>query len=144
MLSDVVIEVADEVVNDLNAQLFSVQFTALRVYLPDMRLAELSELPVVFVAPRDVSREAISREKVQEQWGLDIGVTAKVIDKTPYHIDPLFVLMNEIALRYSNYVTLAGRGVSFDPAVEPIFDPQKLNEQHVFQSVLQTTFTLMR
>jgi len=143
VLNDVAIEIADEVVNDLNAQLFSVQFTAERQYSPKLEL-ERGGGPLVLVATRDVSNELIARNRVQEQWGIDVGVMAKVRDKTPESCDPWLALVIEIRDRYSNYRTLGGRGVSFEPGAEPLYDRDWLEQKLQFASVIQITFTIQR
>jgi len=143
MLNDVAIEIADEVVNDLNAQLFSIQFTAERHYLPKFEL-ERNATPVVAVAPRDVSSEQQTRDTLEERWGLDIGVLARVKSADPELVDPLMALVTEIRGRYSIYRTIGGRGVSFEPASDVLYDRDWLEQKHQFAGVIQLSFQIER
>lgn len=145
MLNDVLIEIADEVVNDLNAQLFSMQFTAERAYVPRFNLAEAkTRLPVVTVTPRDLESETATRGLDEVRFGLDVCVCAKVPDVTPASCDPLFALTLEIRDRYAHYVVLGGRGVSIEPGVDPVFDRDWLQANHEFFGLVQLTLTTMR
>lgn len=145
MLNDVLIEIAEEVVNDLNAQLFSMQFTAERAYVPRFDLATAkSHLPVVTVAPRDLESEAATRGQDEVRFGLDVCVCAKVPDASPVSCDPLFALVLEIRDRYAHYLVLGGRGVSIEPGVEPLYDREWLEAKREFFGLVQLTMTTMR
>lgn len=145
MLNDVLIEIADEVVNDLNAQLFSMQFTAERSYVPRFDLSKAtSQLPVVTVTPRELVSESASRALDEVRFGMDVGVCAKVADATPASCDPLMALALEIRDRYSHYTVLGGRGVSIEPGQEPIYDRDWLLTNREFFGLVQLTMTTMR
>jgi hypothetical protein len=134
---------ADEVVNDLNAQLFSVQFTAERHYLPKFELAK-NALPIVAVAPRDLAGEVSTRDREELQIGIDIGVLARVPDATPASCDRFMVLVMELRDRYAHYRTIGGRGVSIEPALEPLYDREWLETKNQFAAVLQLTLQTSR
>ena len=143
MLNDLAIEIADAIVDDLNAQLFSAQFTAERGYAVPIQL-DRSSATVVTVVPRTLTAEQATRVHLQDAQGMGIFVRAKLPENTKEAVDPLFALAMEIRERYALHRVLAGRAVSFEPVNELLYDPATLFEEHQFTCEVALAFATMR
>ncbi len=94
------VEIADAIVTAINAQSFSLAFTAVRRWLWYQEVSEIvTQSPVVSVLPRDVliNRPASSREQQNRQHGIVIAVQQKLPETgETAEIDALILLSQEI------------------------------------------------
>ena len=133
-------EVAIALVEDLNAAVFSLPFSAVRAYLPLYDLGEMERLHVtVVVAGRTVT--PASRRQLQIDHRLDIAVQQKLPVEDPLTCDPLLGLVAEIADHLAGHALAGADGaVWVKTEHEPLVDPAHLNELRQFTSLLTVTY----
>ena len=143
MASSALIDIADAVVAELNTAVFSLPFTAERVYVPSLSAQELGTLKVV-VVPRSEEGTIANRNATQHEYTVDVGILTKVAQPTPVQIDPLMLLAQEIG-DYFRFRTLAGRTERWlKTEVRTPYSPEHVEQQRQFLAVLSVTFTGLR
>ena len=135
---------AQALTDELNAHTFSLPFEAVRVYQIDQALGDFASLGVV-VAQRSLTMTNASRAAAAWELVIDVGAIKKVANALPATIDPLMVLVEEIAL-FLRKRRLAGfpAAVFVSAANEPPYSPDQLREQRQFASVLSVTYRVMQ
>ena len=140
----VIIDIADAVVQELNAGTFSMPLEAKRHYRPIFDLAEMQDLHVT-VVPKGLAIERLDRSRNQHDVAIDIAVQKKCQTADNAELDPLMALVEEIA----DFFRL--RRLESCPAAVwirtenmPIYAPEHLDELRQFTSVLTLTFRVVR
>jgi restriction endonuclease Mrr len=131
-----VIELADAVVTELNAETFSQAFTAQRFYTVLFELKDMQTLHVS-VVPRAISTTALNRSQDTYEYQIDIAIQ-KRDNGTLAASDALMQLVEEIADHMNNRTLADCRCVGVSNA--PIYSPDHLQEFRQFTSVLTLTF----
>ena len=140
----VVTEVADAVVAELNAQEFSLAFTAVRSYLPRYDLAEMKDLRVT-VVPRSMAILPATRSQNQHDVEIDIAVQKKLTKADNQEIDSLVDLVDEIAQKFRlKRLSTLPAAVWAKTVEDPIYLPEHLDQLRQFTSVVTLTFRLAR
>ena len=143
-----VVEIAKAVATDLNAQAFAQAFSAKRVYVPKVDLADLEELTVSVMASSHKGERA-TRAEYEHTYVVEIGIQKKLgqgaegEDPDPAEIGPLMDLEEEIADYCETLeVTLADGSTAMCTEVEtdPVYLPEHMIQQRVFTSVVALTF----
>ncbi|HUX03190.1 MAG TPA: hypothetical protein VMY35_19685 [Phycisphaerae bacterium] len=128
-------DIADAVVAALNAETFSVEFTAERAWVPSFDLPDLVDLQVrVIPAQKETARD--TRDAWADTHEMHLGVMQKLDAVTNAVIDPLVGLVQEIEdfLRGRKFESVAVTCEGVDVPV--VADPLYLREKRTFQSVL--------
>ena len=135
------IDLADAIVTSLNAGEFSREFEAARHYQPVYELADLQTLRVS-VVPKSVEIAAASRSESYFDAAIDVAVQQRVDPGDSAALDALMQLVEEIGdfLRRRWTDTAAFIGLEN----EPVFDPEHLNSEHVFTSLLTVRYRVRR
>jgi hypothetical protein len=142
-MAAVILDLADAVVDQLNAATLSQAFTAERLYAPLEDLETLSALKVT-VVPRSLASRPLSRAWDSFDYQLDIGVQQKT-DLSEAMLDGLMLLVEEIVdLLRPGPLTSYPAGRVVDVANQPIWAADHLNEKHVFTSVITLTIKVWR
>lgn len=130
-------EVAQAVVDGLNARTFTSSFTAARAYLPLFDLGAMLDLHVTVVAAgRTIA--PLSRGERQVEHRIEIAVQQKVAVEDPVACDPLLALVSDIAAALPAMPVPAGVWVRTEH--EPLVDPVHLNELRQFTSLIIGTW----
>jgi len=144
----VIIDIADAIVADLNAQTFGLPFTAARYYLPKFQLEDMDTLHVS-VVPKEV--EIIPAEGTrgapQYDYLVDVGIQKRFdADDDNADIDPLADLVEEIADRLTgrNLVAGAETALWITTGNSPIYAPEAMSQDRMFTSVLTLSYRLWR
>lgn len=126
-------EIAQAVVDGVNARTFTPPFTAARAYLPIFDLGAMLDLHVTVVAAgRTIT--PLSRGERQVEHRIEIAVQQKVAVEDPAACDPLLGLVEEIAWALPRLPMPAGVWVRTEHA--PLIDPGHLNELRQFTSLI--------
>lgn len=136
-----IIEIADGVVDLLNAGSFSQAFTATRSYRPAVELPALVDLHVT-VVPRGLDAAFASRDGDVTEYTIDIAVRQKLTVATlDVEADALMALAEEIvgALRGIRLADPAG-GFCVRTENVPVFSTELLETSSVFLSLATATF----
>ncbi|MBX3399542.1 MAG: hypothetical protein KF873_12435 [Gemmataceae bacterium] len=138
-----ILRIADAVVDELNGSVFSQPLEAVRHYLPQFELSEMTSLRVS-VVPRSVASKGLDRNRDSFDYRIDVAVQQK-LDPTPGNLDALMVLVEEIADHFRSE-PLAGYPQARCTEVEnvPVYAPEHLDEFRQFTSVLTLTFRVWR
>lgn len=137
------IQIADAIVEALNGEDWSLEFTAVREYRPIATITELAEVVKVSVVPAAWETERRDRAAFADEIGIDIGIQNKPEEIVNEKVDPIYALVVEIrnycreALRNA---TLFGPGLPIRLAQEPLWSPSHLREFGLLTSVLRITF----
>ena len=130
-------EIAQAVVDGLNAQTFTPSFTAARAYLPVFDLGAMLDLHVTVVAAgRTIA--PLSRGERQVEHRIEIAVQQKVAVEDPTACDPLLALVTDIAAALPALPMPEGVWVRTEHA--PLVDPNHLNELRQFTSLITATW----
>ena len=136
----IVAEIAQAVVDTINAASLSQPVTAERHYQPIFDLADLRTLKVS-VVPKSVKLSAANRALQVREYQVDVGVQKKLGQVDAAHMDPLIELVDEIAALFK-FKRLPG----YEPAVwmksevDPLYAQEHLQQYRQFTSVLTLTF----
>ena len=133
-----IIDVADAIVTELNGHSFSQPFTSARGYLPTFDLQEMGELKVT-VVPKEDDGKLDTRTASTHDYAIDIGVQKKppAIDNTD--LDPLMLLVQEIADHFLFGKQAAGATL-ISPTVRVLYLQEHLQKLRQFTSVITLTF----
>lgn len=133
-------EIAQAVVESLNATAFSRPFTAERAYLPIFDLGEMATLHVTVVAAGR-SLKPVCRAHLEVEHRIEIAVQQKLAGEGLSDCDPLLDLVGEIADHFTGQ-RLAGAPEAAWVKTEhaPLVAPEHLNELRQFTSVLTVTY----
>ena len=130
-------EIAQAVVESLNATAFSRPFTAERAYLPIFDLGDMATLHVTVVAAGR-SLKPVCRAHLEVEHRIEIAVQQKVAVEDPAACDPLLALVGEIAEALPALPMPEGVWVRTEHA--PLVDPNHLNELRQFTSLITATW----
>ncbi len=135
--------ISDAVVDLLNNETFSVEFTAERKILPDYELADLQELRVS-VVPKARDITGASRSLSTNEFAIDVGIQKKLGSDFETEVPPLLAMVDEICLFLSrkslpSMPNTVWTGISN----EPVYAPEHLSEKRTFTSVLTVTYRVM-
>ena len=140
----VLLLIADAVVESLNTESLSQEFTAERHYQPVFDLPEMVDLHVS-VVPKGIEVLVSSRNQNQHDYAIDIGIQQKVADDA--QADVLMSLAEEIADHFRRgRVQIEGIGSIpvLKVGTEPVFAPEHLTEKRIFTSIITLTFRVLR
>lgn len=137
------VKLADAIVTALNGRTFSRSFLARRVYVPAVGPGDVGL--TVLVVPRGVEIEPLHREAVQVTAKIDVGVIQTVAPERMEEIDPLMGLMEEIG-DFLKFRELDGFPAAqwVGLAHQPVYVPQKLEQERQFFSVLTLSYVWSR
>jgi len=143
-MGSVIVAVADAVTESLNAATFSEPFTALRHYQPLFELKDMKNLHVS-VVPSGVAIAMRNRGHSDAEVKIDVAVQKKLARADAQEIDPLMVLVEEIAEHFKTK-RLPGlpQAVWVKTENAPIYAQEHLAELRQFTSVLSFTFRVMQ
>ena len=133
-----IIDVADAIVTELNGHLFSQPFTSERGYLPTFDLAEMNDLKVT-VVPKEDDGKLDTRTASMHEYAIDIGVQKKPPTIDNADLDPLMLLVQEIADHFLFGQQAAGATL-IAPAVRVLYLQEHLQKLRQFTSVVALTF----
>jgi hypothetical protein len=135
-------QIAQAVVDELNADVFTQPFTAARSYLPQTELSEMVDLHVT-VVPKAETVESAGRGSGQYEYSLDVAVQKRCQDDT--EIDGLLALAEEIG-RFFCRRRLANVPEAIWIRTEHghLYAPEHLAQLHQFTSVLTLTFRVIQ
>lgn len=139
----IVVDIADAVVTELNAQTFSIAFTAQRSYVPVYDLREMSELKVT-VIPRSVATNLASREASNDLYAVMIGVQKKLEPEELDDVDALVTLVEEISAFLTRRTLSEMPDVQWiGSEIDPLFVGELMDKLRQFTSVLTATYRLI-
>lgn len=147
-MSSALLDVADAVVAQLNGRTFSMNFTAVRAYVPvyDLGAGDLDELRVTVVPKScEMLRGEGTRTADMTILAVDVGVQMKVANFGAA-VDALMVLTQEILdfLRRRDLATASGVALVKGAENKPVFSPDHLSQRSVFTSVVSMTYRMLR
>ena len=130
-------DIAQAVTDALNAESFSMVFTAERKAAPMVKLSEMDSLHVT-VVPREVESAALDRTRDSHEVKIDVAIQKRVASLENDAIDPLMALVREIA-DFLNRRNLSD-GLWKKTENKPVYSPEHLREMRQFTSVLTLTY----
>jgi hypothetical protein len=139
-----VLQIADAVTTQLNAAELSQEFVAERLYVPNFDLEDMKELRVS-VVPRELTILAHDRTTSKYNARIDVAVQRKFDHGSNAEIDPLIVLIEEIAdlFRLKRLDSMPeARCIQVEHPV--IYSHEHWEQYRQFTSLLTLTFQLAR
>jgi len=139
-----ILSIADAVVTALNADEFqetlTEEFTAERLFLPNFKLEDMDALHVS-VVPKSMTEEAASRNDVDYQYQIDIGVQKRFTKLESSEIDPLVDLVEQIAALFKLASLPTYTDVTWIKTDHPaLYAPEHMEQLRQFTSVLTLTY----
>jgi len=137
-------DIADAVVQELNAGSWSLPLSAERHYRPLFDLADMAALHVT-VVPKGIVVERLDRTRNQEDVQVDVAVQKKFSTGDNAELDALVVLVQEIADFFRlRRLTAYPAAVWVRSENVPVYAPEHMDELRQFTSVLTLTFRVGR
>lgn len=144
-----ILELADAIVEELNASAFPEDSRAERVY----QLPEASENQDLdhydtlrlFVVPAGVKQSVATRESTYDDVVVHVGVMKRIAGET--RIDPLVALAAEISdhFRFLHFVLEGKPRAEWQGSeIDPLFDQANLTTRKLFVSVVALTYRVRR
>jgi len=140
-MSSAMINVASAVVAGLNDGEFSQELTAERKYQPAVELKDLKTLHVTIV-PKSQTITPASRSDSDFDSTIDIGIQKKLDSADADELDALMTLVEEVVDCLRSIRPVGAAFVAIEN--EPVFDPDHLDTQRVFTSLLTVTYRVRR
>jgi hypothetical protein len=139
----VIVDIADAVVNDLNATDFGRPLTAVRSYLPVFDLKAMKTLHIT-VVPKALSNTALDRSRDTFEYQIDVAVQQK-IEPTLAALDDLLTLVEQIGdhLRTQRLLSYPGARC-MEVKNDPVYATEHLAEWRQFTSLLTLTYRVVR
>jgi hypothetical protein len=141
-MASIVVQIADAVKAQLEAETFSLPVTVKRAYSPSYDLKDMDGVRVT-VVPEGNQITNLDRNRFSNAVSVDVAVQRKVASDEPATVDPLMGLMQEVidCLKANRRLT-AFPDCSFMRAdAKAIYSPAHVAEKRLFTAV--TTFTYM-
>jgi hypothetical protein len=146
-----IVDIADAVVESLNAATLTLGLAAVRSYLPVYQVQDLDELRVA-VVPGGFLMALASRAVDQFDYTVDVAMhrRLKTVTTSPtatVDIDPYLQLAEDVVdLFRGKPLTLASGLVVHctDAAAAPLFDPALLDQQRLWAAAVSLTFRTQR
>jgi hypothetical protein len=133
-----IIDLVEAVVGELNAQAFSQSFTAERGYLPTYDLPDMGTLKVT-VVPKEDDGRLDTRSSSAHEYAIDIGIQKKPEKIDNDNLDPLMLLVQEIA-DFFLFGKHPGKTTLISPQVRILYYLEHLQKLRQFTSVITLTF----
>jgi len=133
-------DIAQAVADELNAETWSLSFTAERKHVVQVRLDDLSDL-LVYVVPRATETKQLTRASNVTAVGIDVGVLVKLGDIENPDVDPYVALIDEIVNHFhaTRLDDVVG-AVCVATRPDPVYDTEKLENRRAFVSVIRMEF----
>lgn len=135
-------EIADEVVDFLNAIDFEVSVTISRALIPIVKFEDLQTLQVI-VIPRGRSTELLTRGKIEKKHKIEVGIQKKLSNPNDSdEVDPIGYFVEQVEESFFG-VTLSGATcieVENILADDSIYAKDHIYTDRVYTSVLVATF----
>jgi hypothetical protein len=134
-------EIAEALVADLNATVFSRPFTAHRAYLPIFNLGDMEDLHVT-VVPMGRAVTPANRTLLQVEHRLDLAVQQRLAGGTDEDdCDSLLALVEEIADHLSGHSLAGAAGTTWVKTEHaPLVATEHLHEWRQFTSIITVTY----
>lgn len=132
-----IVNIAASLVTALSGATLSQPITAQRSYTPTRELTDDGILVTVVPAGEESQRD--TRRSTRHQYQLHIGVQKRVADTTPATLDPLVLLVQEIADELA-FGSRHGNAVLPVASVSTLYDEERLRELHEFTAILRFEF----
>jgi hypothetical protein len=141
-----ILEVADELVGNLNEQLTELDLepVARRERVPRVKLKDMPALRVVVFPNSNVSEIDLTRKLREFDYEIQVLFQAKLgdpkLEEWDTILDDWVGTVDAIAEEYRGRVRMTETG-AYPVLVEvsPVYDPQELEENNVFSSILTLT-----
>jgi len=131
-------DLADTIVNAINAMDLVFEPNAVRYYQPKFLLEDLEALKIC-VVPTQVEQEDISRAQTAQDTTIQIGVM-KVCDKSIEQLDELSELVETIVDELNDLeITTPEDSTITDVQIILLYDPEYLNKNGQFTSVIEVS-----
>lgn len=141
-MSSKLVQLADAVVAALNAGKFSLAFTAQRLYRPYFDLPEMSTLHVT-VVPDSMVLTQHTRVTMANESKVDVAVQRKYKTEDAAELDPLMVLVEEIAAMFAQNRVIAELGaVLLKVEHAPVYSPEHMQDKRMFTSIITLTYRM--
>lgn len=139
------LDIADAVVTQLNAETWSPTFTATRAYIIENQLTALDDL-VVTVIPSEQTRVNVSRSGEQHDHVVMLGIQQRPTTISNAVLDPLVDLAEAIANYFENERKLTAYPTASCTLVEntPPYQPQRLRENREFLTIITLTYSVQK
>ncbi len=136
-----IVQLAQAIVSQLNAEFSPATFTAERGYNPVKTLEDLAALTVT-VVPKKRTIDAATRGTHHFDDAVDIGVQKKLDPATPANVDAMIDQVEAIVdhLRKTPRLTDAPGSFLAEITNDPIFAPEHLDKHQAFTSVITITY----
>ena len=131
------------VTDKLNAETWSVDFTAVRTFWVNHERADLEEIKVS-VVPKSSARQIEGRSSVEHVVQVDVGIQQAIDPGSLEDCDAMLDLLLEIADAFHMDMLICGgvRAVCTEVEHDPLFLSEHLDQQRVFTGVVTLSLTM--
>jgi hypothetical protein len=137
-----VLQLAEKIVQTLNAGSFALPFTAVRTLFPFYELKDLSTLRVT-VVPKAVNITTATRSSSEFDYQIDIAIQKAVKSPDDIEVTALTELALAIAKSFRNKVYQDIGAVCFKQSIDPLYSVEHIQPPSVFTSVVTLNFKVI-
>lgn len=139
-----IIDLADELVTQINGNTFETAITATRHYIARVELKDADSIKC-FVVPRSMTEELAGRKTLREVYEVDVAILKRFSTESNVNIDLMMELVQEVRdfLSFKKLTSVAGT-VWAGSQVDPLWIPEHLENNRQFTSVIRVTYSRMR
>ncbi len=140
-----VINIADAMVVVLNGATLSQTFSAERVWLIVQELPTLAGLKVTVIPAMVAIRAFDLKPRRAFDWSIAIAVQKRLASSAKEYVDPMILLVQEIIDLFVPGAYFANKTANVQSLeAMPLYNPDKLDTQGLFESLITVTFHLSR
>jgi hypothetical protein len=137
-----VLQLAEKIVQTLNAGSFTLPFTAIRTLFPFYELKDLSTLRVT-VVPKAVNIATATRSSSEFDYQIDIAIQKAVKSPDDAEVTALTELALAIAKSFRNKVYQDIGAVCFKQSIDPLYSVEHIQPPSVFTSIITLNFKII-
>ena len=139
-----ILDIADAVVAELNAETFTQDFTAVRRYVPRYEPKDIKELTVT-VIPGPQAVEQAARDAGEHDYTIMVGVQIKLDSQDAAEVDPMVGLVEEIAdFLAAQELADVPEASCLGATNEEPYIPELMDQFRVFTSFVVVNYRMLR
>jgi len=142
MKSNMVLQLAEKIVQTLNDSNFALSFTAVKTLFPFYELKDLSTLRVT-VVPKSVNITNASRSSNEFDYQVDIAIQKAIKSPDDAEVATLTELVLAIAKSFRNKIYQDIGAVCFKQSIDPLYSVEHIQPPSVFTSVVTLNFKVI-
>lgn len=138
----IALDLADQVVQTLNAGNYGIAFTAVKTLFPFYELKDLADLKVT-VVPKSVNMAVSTRTKDEFDYQIDIAIQKAIKSPDDAEVNSLMELSMAVAKDFRARVYSDLNAICLKQSIDPLYSVEHIQPPSVFTSVITLNFKVI-